>query len=280
MRRYPAVSGMFYPSDEESLRKEIERCFNHELGPRDSEPAPPEEIIGGVSPHAGYMYSGPVAAHIYNRVRDKNPERVVIIGPNHTGWGAAISVYPEGYWVTPLGEIKVSEELSEELSKRASIVTLEEEAHINEHSIEVQLPFLQFLFGNSFEILPICLMFQDLNTSIELGKAISEIIDAESDMVIASSDFSHYEPYEVAVKKDREAINEIMKLDERKFYEVIEGKAISVCGPGAISALMVCSKKLGFDAPNLLKYANSGDVTGNLGEVVGYASISFERKQR
>ena len=167
---------MFYAGSVASLKQELESCFKHKLGPGklpNGEPISQDRIVTLVCPHAGYKYSGPVAATSYYELAGyRTPDNIVIIGPNHTGMGSAISLMNQGKWSTPLGEIQINTDLADSIIKNSTIVDVEEEAHIYEHSIEVQLPFLQYIYGNNFSFVPICMMMQDLKTSRELGEAI------------------------------------------------------------------------------------------------------------
>jgi len=278
--RFPVVSGAFYPSSKDSLIKEIEKCFKHHLGPGKIPDKPIEyfpRISFLISPHAGYIYSGPVAAHsYYNLYKSPLPKTIIILGPNHQGYGTNVSIYPEGVWRTPLGEVKIDEEVAYNLAKASDVFSLDEESHMYEHSIEVQIPFLQYILKD-FKIVPICMLDQNKRTSIQVGEAIASIIaDKEDVAIIASTDFTHYESAKEANRKDNEAIKAIIDLDVNKFYDVIEGMNITMCGFGPVSSLMVAAKKIGVKKGNLLKYATSGDITGDYSSVVGYASIFFE----
>jgi len=200
---------MFYAGSAASLKQELKKCFKHRLGPGklpNVEPISQNKIVTLVCPHAGYMYSGPVAAaSYYELARYQKPDNIVIIGPNHTGMGSAISLMNRGKWSTPLGEIQINEELADSIIKNSPIVDMGEEAHIYEHSIEVQLPFLQYLYGNNFLFAPVCMMMQDLETSRELGEAIHKASNGKSTLIIASTDMTHYEPHNVATEKDMNA---------------------------------------------------------------------------
>ncbi len=281
--RFPIVSGAFYPSTKDSLIKEIEKCFKHSLGPGEI----PDKPIGYfsrisflISPHAGYIYSGPIAAHgYYNLYKNPLPKTVIIIGPNHQGYGTNVSIYPEGVWRTPLGEVSVDKELAYDLAKASDIFSLDEASHTYEHSIEVQIPFLQYVLKN-FKIIPICMLDQNKEISIQVGEAIASIIADRKDVaIIASTDFTHYESAKDANRKDNEAIKAIIDLDIDKFYNVIEELNVTMCGFGPVSSLMTVARKIGIKKGNLLKYATSGDITGDYSSVVGYASIYFEIKK-
>ena len=281
--RPPAVAGAFYSGTEKGLRRQIEWCFRHELGPGElPEPVdrPLEKLVALVCPHAGYMYSGPVAAHAYARLaKEGKPDVVILLGPNHTGFGRSVAVYPRGAWRTPLGDVEVDERVVQAILERAAIASDDEAAHAYEHSIEVQLPFLQYFYGSGFRIVPICMMFQDLRTSTEVGQAIAAAIKelGLNALVIASTDLTHYEPHEVAVRKDSEVIKAIEALDVSGLYRAVEELPVSMCGYGPTAAAMVAARELGATRGELLKYATSGDITGDRSAVVGYAAIAIVR---
>ncbi len=281
--RRPVVAGFFYPSDSAELSKSIEDSFKHRLGPG-SIPTVSDvrlkESMGFVVPHAGYIYSGPIAAHTYYKLAlEGAPQTVIIVGTNHTGYGALVSVYPRGKWLTPLGEVEVDEELARGVVSESSYAEEDVYAHVDEHSVEVQLPFLQYFFGRKFRILPIVIMMHSLEVSRDLAKAIhSAVTKSGRDVVIlASSDMTHYEPHSIAVKKDLKAIEKIVSLNAEGFYKTMSELDISICGPGGIMTLIEYAKKAGGEKAKaeLLKYATSGDVTGDKSAVVGYASIRF-----
>ncbi len=269
---------MFYAGSAASLKQELEKCFKHRLGPGklpNGESFSQNRIVTLVCPHAGYMYSGPVAATSYYELAHyKQPNNIVIIGPNHTGMGSAISLMNRGKWSTPLGEIQINCELADSLIANSQIVDVEEEAHIYEHSIEVQLPFLQYLYGNNFSFVPVCMMMQDLETSRELGETILKASNGISTLIIASTDMTHYEPHNVATEKDMNAIDAIENLDENKLNDVVQSNSISMCGIGPVISSIVYSKKVGATKAKLLSYKTSGDVSGDLSSVVGYVAMS------
>jgi AmmeMemoRadiSam system protein B len=277
--RFPAVAGSFYSSSKPDLIKQIEYCFKSKIGPGiipEVNRNGARKIIGIISPHAGYMYSGPVAAHGFSALAtDGEPETFIIIGPNHTGYGSGISIMMSGVWRTPLGDIEVNSEISRLIVEKSNIIDIDDEAHIYEHSIEVQIPFLQYIYGNDFKIVPIVMMLQGLMESIEIGKVLGEICRNKNIVIIASSDFTHYEPYWTACEKDEKAIKMILELNQEAFYNVINTLSISVCGPGPIMALITAVKAIESSKAVLLKYANSGDITGDYSSVVGYASVAM-----
>ncbi len=278
IRRYSYVAGYFYESDPDRLRKQIEWCYKHELGPGDLPKVSSSRnrmSLGYVSPHAGYMYSGPIAAHVYyNLAKEGAPRTVIIIGPNHTGLGTAVATMLEGVWVTPLGEVEVDSEITKILVKESSYLDISPEALMYEHSIEVQLPFLQHIFNSNFKIVPIVMALQTPETARDLADALYRIISMGIDVVvIATTDWTHYEPYEDAKRKDLEALKYVENVDPDGLYNYIVTYNVSACGFGAVMTLLYLAKKLGYGKAVVLKYANSGDVTGRKDSVVGYAAI-------
>jgi AmmeMemoRadiSam system protein B len=223
------------------------------------------------------MYSGPVAASaFYELAKDGKPDTVILMGPNHTGYGSALSMMTQGVWQTPLGNVEIDTALADQIRQETSLIDVDEVAHRYEHSIEVQLPFLQFLYGNDFKIVPICFLMQDYDSAFEVGSAFEEALDATNTVVIASSDMTHYEPAKMASEKDQAALKAVVDLDAKRFYETIEEKNITACGYAPITALLtyangVCAKA------QLLNYHNSGDITGDHSSVVGYAAVSFKK---
>ena len=279
--RKPVVAGYFYEGSRDELIKRIEWCIKHELGPKEVIKQPRSEykgVIAVISPHAGYVYSGPIAAHAFVEIyRFHNPKTFIIIGPNHYGIGAPIAIIDEGIWETPLGIVEIDTEIAREIRRLCKEVEIDWYALEKEHSIEVQIPFIQYLFGTNIKIVPICLMIQSIDVAQCLGKAIAEVIKSRSvgDVVlVASTDWNHYEPHEITVEKDMKAIEKVLQLDLKGFYDVIQRLDISVCGYGAVGTAIVVAKELNAK-PVLLKHATSGDTSGYYLEVVGYAAIAF-----
>ena len=279
--RRPTVAGQFYEADAEELRAQIKSCFLHKLGPQKlpkiSQHIHPRSIVGLICPHAGYMYSGPVAASaFYELAQDGKPDTVVLLGPNHTGYGSALSMMREGVWQTPLGKVEIDTALADQIRQETSVIEVDDLAHRYEHSIEVQLPFLQFLYGDTFKIVPICFLMQDYESAVEVGGALEEALDATNTVVIASSDMTHYEPAKKASEKDQAALKAVTDLDAKRFYDTVESLNITACGYAPITALItyangVCAKA------QLLNYHSSGDITGDYSSVVGYAAVSFRK---
>ena len=272
MRR-PAVAGQFYSGDREALIREVEGCFKGPLGPqRTPEVAKgPRRIMGGIAPHAGFMFSGSVAAHFYAEIAsDGVPETYVVLGPNHTGHGSGIALSTEDF-ETPLGVAKVDKEFAKELRK--DVVDVDDTAHYFEHSLEVQLPFMQYL-SQDFTFVPICMGFQDYDAAVSLGKAIREASKDRDVVVVASTDFSHYVTAETAKSKDGKALEAIQTLDPKRLHDVVMEENISMCGYGPVMAMLAaCSG----GQVRILKYATSGDVRP-MRDVVGYASVVVEKK--
>ena len=279
--RRAQVAGSFYSGSKTALTSEIEGCFTHRLGPGRLPTlarlwAGKRRIVGLVCPHAGYVYSGPVAARSYFELAgDGKPEKIVIIGPNHTGQGSGVSMMSEGVWETPLGQVEVDKMTAAAISKASNIIDLDDQAHLYEHSVEVQLPFLQYVLGTRFEFVPICMMMQDLETSVEVGKAIGQALEGESAIIIASSDMTHYESAEAAKRKDQLAIDAILALDDTKLQETVQSHRISMCGHGPVASMIAASKILNAKTAQLLGYSTSGDITGDNNEVVGYLAASI-----
>ncbi len=272
------MAGAFYPKTEKSLKDVLDKIFA--TIPKTSLLEPKfKEVFGVVSPHAGYQYSGLVAAKGFSLLKEyvPSPRRIIIIGPNHQGIGSIIASTRKAYWTTPLGDVAVDVEGVKQLSSTSHLVDIDDLAHEYEHSIEVQLPFLQYIYGNTFKIIPICMMAQDKIFAEELGSCLSETFVRGKDVLVASSDFTHYEPHESALKKDRELINYIEKLDVNGFYDHLFEKRVTACGFGPIATLMTLSKKIGALESRLLLYMTSGEVIGEYDQVVGYASIVFGR---
>jgi AmmeMemoRadiSam system protein B len=276
--RKPAVAGSFYPKEREELESLIKTSYLHQLGPGRLPPSPPTKsnAVAVVSPHAGYIYSGPVAAHSYLHVSSlRNPDLLIVVAPNHYGVGSGVSAFRSGVWETPLGRVKVDEAAVDELAKETGIVDFDPASHRLEHSLEVQLPFLQMIYGDSAGLLPVSISFQDLDTTTTLAAGVAKVARTRKCVLVASSDLTHYEPAEEARKKDTALISEMLKMDPKAFYATLERLEITACGFGAISTIMQAAKLLGLGKCELLKYANSGDTTGDMAQVVGYASARF-----
>ena len=273
--RTPAVAGMFYPGEKNELKKSIKESFLHKFGPGKTPPSKiKKKIYGIICPHAGYMYSGPIACHSFYAISSDLPELFIIIGPNHWGIGSNIATMKDSKWQTPLGEVEVDSETVVEISKLSDAIEIDSFSHSREHSLEVQIPILQEISSN-FKIVPIVLINQNKEIAFQIGTAMAEIAKKKKIIIIGSSDFTHYESNEFAHKQDTALIEPILKLDVDKFYEILHKRNISACGYGAIASTMVACKNLGATKGELLKYATSGDITGDTSSVVGYGSIIF-----
>lgn len=277
---------MFYPSNPRELESTIDQCFrNTRFGPGMPPPSfTKRRIYGMVTPHAGYTYSGAVAANGFYEISPLDFDAVVMVGPNHYGIGSGVAAMRSGAWETPLGLVDVNDELAGGIAEGSGLVDFDDFAHSRDHCLEVQLPFLQYIKKKKlFTIVPIVLMMQDIDTAFDVGKAIAGAVeDRDSNnnndnktILVASSDLTHYEPNEAAHRKDGELINAMLGLDVNKFYAVLERMDVSACGYGAIASIMVAAKSLGATRGELLKYATSGDVTGDKSAVVGYSSVVF-----
>jgi AmmeMemoRadiSam system protein B len=279
--RRPTVAGQFYEGDAEALRAHIKTCFLHQLGPKKLPEVNlhiyPRKIVGLICPHAGYMYSGPVAASAYYELAvDGKPDTVVLLGPNHTGYGSGLALMREGIWRTPLGAVEVDSKMANAILHETRVVDVDEVAHRFEHSLEVQLPFLQFLYGDQFKIVPICFLMQDYGSAVEVGRALVEALDASNTVVIASSDMTHYESARAAAAKDQAALKAVKDMDAKRFYDTVEDQNITACGFAPITALITYANGVKAKA-TILNYHNSGDVTGDHSSVVGYAAVSFTK---
>lgn len=280
--RHPVVAGQFYEGNAEALRAQINACFLHKLGPKKLPQvnfhSHPRKILGMVCPHAGYMYSGPVAANaFFELASDGKPDTVVLLGPNHTGYGGALSLMREGVWSTPLGGLEVDTALADAILDETSVVDVDELAHRFEHSIEVQLPFLQFLYGDTFKIVPVCFKLQDYDSAVEVGRALTETLESTNTVVIASSDMTHYEDAKTAAIKDQAALNAVTDMDAKRFYQTVENQNITACGYAPITALITYATGSLAKEAKLLSYRNSGDIIGDYSSVVGYASVCFKK---
>jgi MEMO1 family protein len=280
-RRKPSVSGIFYSSNKEQLVDELKGCFTNKIfGPGRLPPSDQaRKIYGMVSPHAGYLYSGSVAANGYYSVSSSKFNNVILVGPNHYGLGSSVATTMNGIWESPIGDVMVNPQVAKDIASRATSMDFDEFAHSRDHSLEVQIPFLLFT-TEKFRIVPIILTNQDEYLALELGSAISDTVNeyiskGDEFMLIASSDFTHYESNSEAHRKDSQLIKSILTLDITAFYYTLRQYNVSACGYGAIATVMVAAKNLGATRGELIRYATSGDVTGDKSSVVGYSSILF-----
>jgi AmmeMemoRadiSam system protein B len=286
--REPAVAGMFYRRGRDMLREQVAGCFTRPPGPGKAPPAArpgARRIKGAVFPHAGFEYSGPIAAHSAAALAaDGFPPAFIIIGPNHHGLGPAIAVGTEAFQ-TPLGKADIDAELARRLIGGG----LEEDAvaHMEEHSIEVQLPFLQY-FDVPFRFVPVCMGDQDIGAAVLLGERIASAVKGRDVVVIASTDFTHagasyghppprgMSAGDYARREDRKAIDRILAMDPKGLVETVRKDHITMCGYGCVAAMLVATQKLGASKAALLKYATSSDVSGDDDLAVGYGAFTIE----
>jgi AmmeMemoRadiSam system protein B/AmmeMemoRadiSam system protein A len=268
MIREPVVAGSFYPGTATQLRSMLEQLVDVR--------APKEDVLGVLMPHAGYQYSGAVAGAAISRV--KFSDTFVVMGPSHTGLGEPFSIMTEGTWKTPLGEVAVDEELGKKILASSRFLKEDHVAHLQEHAVEVQLPFLQF-FRADVRIVPIILMPADVAAYQEIGQAIAGAIGelGRGVVIIASGDMTHYEPQEVAEEKDRQGIEAMLNLDEVELLKRVREKGISMCAYAPAACMIVAAKELGAGEAELVRYQTSGDTTGDYSAVVGYAGIIVKK---
>jgi len=269
MRRAPAVAGQFYKGSPDTLQKQVAGFIQPDALKR--------KAIGIVSPHAGFMYSGAIAGAVYSSI--ELPQTFILIGPNHTGLGAPLSLMAQGTWETPLGPVDIDEDLAGSILTSSSHVHDDSLAHLREHSLEVQLPFIQH-FRKDFKIVPIQMLDTRYTACVELGRTIAKAVkswkgsdESREVVIIASSDMSHYETAAVAKDHDFKAIQQILSLDPEGLYKAVRNYGITMCGYGPVIAMMLAAKELGATRAELIKYANSGDVSGDYHQVVGYAGL-------
>lgn len=264
MIRKPAVAGQFYFDTPNMLKAQVESCI--EKGLRR------EKVIGMLSPHAGFVYSGAVAGALYSRI--EFPQTFVIIGPNHTGLGKPISIMASGEWDMPNGTVMIDENLSEKILKSSDRIEDDTYAHLREHSLEVQIPFMQF-FSKDFSIVPISIMTTSLEDCLEVGRALAEVIKVTTYpvVIVASSDMTHYEPDESARKKDRKALDRVLALDPEGLHRTVLSEKITMCGFSPTVTMLKASILLGAKSAVLVKYMTSGDTSGDYSHVVGYAGV-------
>lgn len=272
--RTPAVAGMFYPKEKNELKESIHDCIVHEHGVGESK-MEFGKVYGVVCPHAGYMYSGPVASHSFQSISNQDFELAIIVGPNHWGIGCGVATMKDAVWQTPLGDVEVDSESAQQIHEISKLVEIDFFSHTRDHSIEVQVPMLQEFYKKPFKILPIILNDQEHEFAVEIGSAVAKLAQKKKSIIIASSDFTHYEENSFAHSQDRALIEPILDLDVERFYKVLNDRRVTACGYGAIASAMVACKELGAKQGELLKYATSGDIAGDKSSVVGYASIVF-----
>jgi AmmeMemoRadiSam system protein B len=264
--RRPAVAGRFYPGDPKALHKEVD-AYLSQLSPQKTIHA-----LGCIAPHAGYVYSGHVAGAVFGAL--DIPELCIVMCPNHTGMGRPLAIMSEGTWETPLGDVSIDAEFAANLKSRCALLHEDSAAHRNEHAIEVELPFLQVL-QPKLRFVPIALGTGQFEALENLGLALADAIGAQTQpiLIVASSDMNHYESDAVTRIKDHSAIEPIVRLDARGLYDAVTQQNVSMCGFGPAVAMLTAVKKLGATSAELVKYATSGDISGDRDAVVGYAGI-------
>jgi hypothetical protein len=262
MVRQPVVAGQFYEGRSKELRAQVKGYIDPK--------AKKVGVIGLLAPHAGFMFSGQVAGAVYSRI--KFPAIFVILGPNHTGRGKPWAIMTEGAWRTPLGDVEIDSDLASKIMTGSKYLQEDDVAHSEEHSIEVQLPFLQY-FGKEFKFVPICLSHADFETCQDIGQAIAGSIKGKSVIIIASSDLTHYEPQEQANRKDKVALDAVLTIDPEGLLRKVRELDISMCGVVPAAVMLVAAKALGAKDAELIKYMTSGDVIGDFHQVVGYGGV-------
>ena len=275
MIREPVVAGQFYPEGEEDLKNMIKQCIDHKYGPGNNPKTSNDKIYGIICPHAGYVYSGPTACHSYKAISSQNPELAIIIGPNHFGVGKDAATMIDSQWQTPLGMVSIDSESAKQVAEISEFIEIDEYSHSQDHSLEVQIPMLQEMLSNEFQILPIILRAQDMKTAMDVGNAVYEIAKRKNTIIVASSDFTHYEENSFAYQQDKALIEPILEMDVERFYQVLYERRVTACGYGAMASAMIACKKMGATKGELLSYATSGDVSGDTESVVGYGAIKF-----
>jgi AmmeMemoRadiSam system protein B/AmmeMemoRadiSam system protein A len=271
--RRPAVAGSFYPADAQTLSTQVK-----EFLARASKREIKGEIVALISPHAGYMYSGQVAAHSFALIAGMKFDAVLVVAPSHRVAFQGASVYDRGAYQTPLGLLPVAQELAQQLMKESNLIRFFPQAHGPEHSLEVQLPFLQEVLGE-FSLVPVVIGDQSFRTCEKVGQAIARTIQGKKVLLVASTDLSHFHPYEDAVKLDQVILKGIEQFDPQKLSADLEAGKGEACGGGPVVAVMVAARELGANRARVLKYMNSGDVTGDRSGVVGYAAAVLYREE-
>ncbi|MFA5801433.1 MAG: AmmeMemoRadiSam system protein B [Thermoleophilia bacterium] len=261
--RNAAVAGQFYPGKRDELERAIKNMIGH---------GPARSALGVIVPHAGYIYSGPVAGEVYGAV--ELPDTFIILGPNHTGLGPVASIMTAGIWNLPGGEAYIDSDLAKSILENSTTLAADESAHVFEHSIEVQIPFLQYMVGN-VNFVPISLMLTSADSCRDVGEAIATALKGrgKKTLIVASSDMTHYESQAVAQEKDNLALERVLALDPDGLLDTVHKNQISMCGAAPAAAMLYATLKLGASEARLQKYQTSGDVTGDYSQVVGYAGV-------
>jgi AmmeMemoRadiSam system protein B len=267
--RPPAVAGMFYDESPEDLRKSITGFLERVKIPKLN-----DKVKAVVSPHAGYIYSGFTAAHAYKLIAGNKYDCVIVVGPSHREYFDGISIYPGEAYETPLGTIPIHKEIRAELLNEKKAIVASKAGHGAEHSIEVQLPFLQNVLGE-FSLLPIIMGDQRSELCSVLAETLAQVVNDRNILLVASSDLSHFHPYNEAVKLDSYVIEELKNYDSAKFVDDLEANKFEACGGGPIAAVMETAHFMGAKKAEILHYCNSGDITGDKRSVVGYLAAAF-----
>jgi AmmeMemoRadiSam system protein B len=267
MKRSPAVAGQFYPGDRTTLARTVAELCSPAI-----EEHQKQKALAVVSPHAGYIYSGRVAGETFSRVHI--PEDVIILGPNHHGQGGAVALMDKGTWQMPMGEVPINETLAAELCRVSRLVERDELAHRYEHSLEVQVPFLQF-FQKDLTITPLVISHIPFDDCVAVGRDIAVAVRnyKKPVLIVASTDMTHYESRQSASVKDNLAIECILKLDGAGLYETVLGRRISMCGIMPTTVMLTAAKELGAGKVDLIRYTDSGETSGDIDQVVGYAGL-------
>lgn len=268
------IAGSWYPGNARILAKDIQHYFN------EVPDAPIQgQILGLVAPHAGYMYSGQVAAHAYKQIQGEAYEVVFVIGPSHRSYFRGVSLFNRGGYETPLGIVRVHQAIADRLLEQDPLISFRPDVHLQEHSVEIQLPFLQVALGE-FLFVPLMMGDQDEETCQALAEAIVSCAGDKKILVVGSSDLSHFHTYEQALKLDQRILDHLVKMDEHGLMRDLEKGIGEACGGGPAAVTLMVAKQLGADRAEVLKYANSGDVTGDRSGVVGYAAAVFYREEQ
>ena len=276
--RLPAVAGRFYPAQPDELRRMLDEFLGEA-----TVPSIPGHIVALIAPHAGYIYSGKVAAHSYALLRGQKFERVVVIAPSHFEAFPFVSVYNGDAYATPLGNVPVDKDFAAKLAKQSPLIQLSSRGHTptqqqGEHALEVQLPFLQRVLGD-FRLVPIVMGEQTYETERALGVALAKMLKGTDTLIVASSDLSHYHSYDEATKIDQKTLKAIERWDYLSLSQNLQAGVWEACGGGPIVATMIAAERLGARQAKVLKYANTGDVTGDKSRVVGYGAVALVQSE-
>jgi len=268
MLRLPAVAGQFYPGNPKELSAQVESYTSA------SKSKTKARVRACLVPHAGYMYSGGVAGAVFSHIC--LPKKILLIGVRHYPHGEALAILSEGAWRTPLGDVRIDSELAKELCKECPALREDRLAHSREHSLEVELPFLQVL-APGFTFVPVAIGTHDFATLTATGEGMARVLEENKEdvLIVTSSDMNHYEDDETTRRKDRKAIEKMLKLDAQGLYAVCRDEQISMCGLGPAVTMLTAMQRLGVEKGELVRYATSGDINGDLDAVVGYAGMVF-----